>query len=101
MKELDNRKEYIPHPADTTGIELPDELIPLLEEMARNVHEVWAANRIKEGWKFGNKRDDFKKTHPCLIPYDDLPEIEKEYDRNTSRETLRLILKSGFEIKKV
>lgn len=101
MKELDNRNEYIPHPADTTGIELPVELQPLLEEMARNVHEVWAANRIKEGWKFGNKRDDIMKTHPCLIPYDELPEIEKEYDRNTSRETLQLILKSGFEIKKV
>lgn len=89
---------YVPVPLDTQGVELPAELLPLAEEMARNVHEVWSANRIKDGWRYGPERDDAKKEHPCLVPYDCLPESEKEYDRATSLETLRFILKSGFRI---
>lgn len=93
-----NMKEYIPNPADTQGVELPKELLPLIEEMAKNVHEVWAQNRIKDGWRYGPVRDDVKKTHPCLIPYEDLSENEKDYDRATSQETLKFILASGFRI---
>lgn len=94
-------KEYIPNPADTWSVELPKELLPLVEEMARNVHEVWAKNRMAEGWTYGPVRDDAKKETPCMVAYDDLPENEKEYDRATSQETLKLILKLGFEISKV
>ena len=94
-------KEYIPNPADTRNVELPRELLPLIEEMAKNVHEVWSRNRINEGWTYGPVRDDANKKHPCLIPYEELPESEKEYDRATSQETLKLILKSGFEISKI
>lgn len=72
--------------------------MPLIEDMAKNVHEVWAQNRIDDGWSYGPVRDDVKKHHPCLIPYDELPESEKEYDRATSQETLKLILKLGFRI---
>ncbi|MCM1111174.1 MAG: RyR domain-containing protein [Clostridium sp.] len=90
--------EYIPMPADTSSVELPAELMPLIEEMARNVHEVWARNRINDGWTWGPVRDDATKKHPCLVPYDQLPESEKEYDRATSQETLKLILKLGFHI---
>lgn len=95
------KKEYIPRPADTTDVRLPEELLPLIEEMAKNVHEVWAHNRISEGWTYGPVRDDTRKEHPCLVPYEELPEIEKEYDRATSQETLKLILKSGFDISKI
>ena len=93
-------KEYIPKPADTMGVKLPEELLPLIEVMARNVHEVWSQNRINEGWTYGPVRDDVRKHHPCLIPYEELPESEKDYDRATSQETLKLILKSGFAISK-
>lgn len=93
-------KGYIPRPVETSDVKLPDELMPLIEEMAKNVHEVWARNRIAEGWTYGPVRDDQKKHHPCLVPYDELPENEKEYDRATSQETLKLILKSGFSISK-
>ena len=93
-------KEYIPTPMDTMSVNLPDELIPLIEEMAKNVHEVWAKNRLNEGWKYGPVRDDVKKETPCMVAYEDLPENEKEYDRATSQETLKLILKLGFEISK-
>ena len=91
---------YIPKPIDTTGIELPDELKMLVEQMSENVHEVWAETRVKQGWTYGLERSDRLKTHPCLIPYSELPEAEKEYDRNTSISTLKLILKLGFKISK-
>jgi ryanodine receptor 2 len=90
--------KYIPQPIDTSDVQLPEELKPLLEAMAKNVHEIWAQERINQGWTYGEKRDDAKKHHPCLVPYEDLPEEEKVYDRNTSFETLKLILKLGFKI---
>lgn len=90
--------KYIPHPIDTSDIQLPEELNPLLEEMAKNVHEIWAQERMNQGWIYGEKRDDALKHHPCLVPYEDLSEEEKVYDRNTSVETLKLILKLGFKI---
>ena len=91
---------YIPQPIDTSDIQMPEELNPLLEAMAKNVHEIWAQGRISQGWVYGEKRDDAQKHHPCLVAYEDLPEEEKVYDRNTSVETLKLILKLGFKIEK-
>lgn len=93
-----NKDNYIPQPIDTSKIELPKELSSLVEAMAKNVHEVWAQNRINEGWKYGDERNDELKQHPCLIPYEDLPEVEKDYDRNTAIGTLKLITYLGFKI---
>lgn len=90
--------KYTPQPIDTTDVTLPVELKQLVEEMSKNVHEVWAETRIKQGWKYGEQRNYELKTHPCLVPYEDLPEEEKEYDRNTSIGTLKLIMKLGFKI---
>ena len=90
--------KYIPQPIDTNKVILPEELEQLVEEMSKNVHEVWSETRIKQGWKYGSERNDEHKTHPCLVPYEDLSEDEKEYDRNTSIGTLKLILKLGFKI---
>ena len=94
------KRRYTPQPIDTSEIEIPRELESLVEVMAKNVHEVWAETRIKQGWKYGEQRNDELKTHPCLVPYEELSEEEKEYDRNTSVETLKLILKLGFNIYK-
>lgn len=95
-----NKKEYIPQPIDTSDVKLPEDLEQLVEHMSKNVHEVWAETRIRQGWTYGEQRNDELKTHPCLIPYEELPEEEKEYDRNTSIGTLKLILKLGFTINK-
>ena len=92
--------KYNPQPIDTSDIRLPDELTPLLETMAKNVHDIWARERIQQGWTYGKKRDDTLKHHPGLVAYEDLPEEEKAYDRNTSLETLKLIVKLGFKIEK-
>ena len=96
-----NRKNYVPKPIDTSDVELPKDLEMLVEQMSKNVHEVWAETRIKQGWTYGEQRNDELKTHPCLVPYEELPECEKEYDRNTSIETLKLIMKLGFKIRGV
>ena len=91
---------YMPQPMDTSDVQLPQELNELVEKMARNVHEVWAQSRIIQGWTWGPERSDALKHHPCLVPYEDLPEVEKAYDRDTALGTLKLICKLGFKITK-
>ena len=97
---MKNCKKYTPTPIDTSDVQLPEEMNQLVEQLARNVHDNWAVSRINEGWTYGPQRDDANKKHPCLVDYDDLPENEKEYDRNTAVETLKLILKLGWRIEK-
>ncbi len=91
---------YKPEPVNTDNINLSDELLELTEKIAENVHDVWAVGRISDGWTYGEKRDDTQKTTPCLVPYQDLPEKEKEYDRNTALSTLKLIVALGYKIEK-
>ena len=91
---------YKPNPIDTKDIVLSDKLVELTEKIAENVHENWALARINEGWIYGEKRDDVKKTTPCLVPYSRLPESEKEYDRKTAVETLKLVVALGYRIEK-
>lgn len=91
---------YTPLPVNTKDIILPRELNELVEAMAENVHEVWALNRINQGWSYGQERNDSLKQHPCLIPYQELSNEEKLYDRDSAVETLKLIIKLGFKIVK-
>ena len=91
---------YVPAPVDTTGVVLPEEVISLGEKIAENVHDVWSVGRINQGWTYGKVRDDEKKQHPCLVPYSELSDSEKEYDRNTAFETLKLIITLGYKISK-
>jgi len=91
---------YTPRPHDTSEIRLSPELLELTEQIAANVHDVWAQQRIAQGWQYGQERNDERKEHPCLVPYDKLPESEKQYDRDTAMETLKVIKILGFEISK-
>ena len=91
---------YTPQPLDTSQIELSADLLELTELLAKNTHDIWAQQRIKDGWKYGAERNDVEKLHPCLVPYEDLPESEKEYDRNTAMETLKMVKKLGYVIEK-
>lgn len=93
-------KEYIPKPIDTSNIELPEELLNLADKIAENVHDVWAKGRMAQGWTYGEKRDDAKLETPCLVPYNELPESEKKYDKETAFSTLKLIVKLGYRISK-
>lgn len=94
------KQKYIPQPLDTSNIELSEGLQQLVEQLARNVHDIWAVGRLNEGWTYGPNRNDTLKQHPCLVDYSDLPDNEKEYDRNTATETLKMILKLGWKVEK-
>lgn len=83
---------YQPAPIDTSRIKLRDDLLELRERLAENTHDVWAAQRLAEGWTYGLTRDDAAKKHPDLIPYADLPDTEKQYDRDAAMETLKAII---------
>jgi len=91
---------YTPKPYDTSDVVLNEELLILTERIAENVHDVWAKNRIAEGWTYGDERNDEKRTTPCLVPYSELTEEEKNYDRNSAMETLKFITALGYRIEK-
>ena len=91
---------FAPRPRDTSGVTLTAEMTALTEELARNTHDVWAAHRLAEGWRYGPCRNERRKEHPGLVPYERLPDSEKEYDRQTALETLKLILTLGYSIHK-
>lgn len=93
-------KTYTPHPIDLGDIELTPQLEQLREAIAENAHEVWAAGRIREGWTYGPERDDKLKKHPDLIPYSELPDGEKQYDRETAMNTIKLLVKLGYDLVK-
>lgn len=91
---------YQPKPINTSRIRLRADILELTEILARNTHDIWARQRIAQGWRYGPKRDDDSKEHPCLVAYDELPESEKEYDRQTVLETVKAILALGYKIEK-
>lgn len=91
---------YQPKPIETSGIELPAELLELTERLAEHAHDVWAQRRISEGWTYGPKRDDAAKKHPDLVPYAELPDSEREYDRKMALGTLKAIIALGYTIQK-
>ena len=90
--------EYLPHPIDVSDVELDDELLELTESIAENAHEVWAQNRKAEGWHYGPQRNDELMEHPDMVPYCELTEGEKYYDRAMALNTIRLVKKLGFTI---
>lgn len=91
---------YNPNPIDLSDVTLDSSLESLIEALAENVHDTWAKGRMDDGWTYGPVRDDARKHHPCLVPYGELPESEKEYDRNTAISTLKFIAKKGYAISK-
>jgi hypothetical protein len=91
---------YAPETIDTSHVELPADLTDLIEQLARNNHDHWARKRLDEGWRYGPTRSDERKEHPDLVPYEELTEGEKEYDRKTVIEALKAIVALGYELKK-
>lgn len=92
---------YNPMPINTEDVVIPEDLVALTEKIAENVHDVWAVGRLEQGWTYGPIRNEATKETPCLVPYTELSECEKEYDRNTAMETLKIIIKMGYRIEKV
>ena len=91
---------YIPKPIDISDVELTEDLAELREAIAENAHEIWAENRMAEGWTYGPVRNDELKQHPDMIPYSQLLESEKEYDRQIAMKTIKLLVKLGYDVVK-
>ncbi len=91
---------YVPKPEDTTDIILSKEIMDMTEIIARNTHENWAKNKMDEGWVYGEYLDDEKRTHPCITEYENLSEDDKDYDRITAMEAIKLLIKMGYKITK-
>ncbi|MEG1433914.1 RyR domain-containing protein [Eubacterium sp.] len=98
MITMKTKNTYIPQPLDTENIVLSKELQELVELLSKNTHEVWSKERMSTGWTYGEERNDTLKKHPCLIPYEELTDAEQAYDRNTSTETIKVLLAMGFKI---
>ena len=91
-------KTYTPKPIELSDVELTADLNGLREAIAENAHEIWAENRQAEGWTYGPQRDDEKLLHPDMVPYSQLPEGEKEYDREMAMKTIKLLKKLGYDL---
>lgn len=91
---------YNPQPINVEDISLDADLEDLTEAIAENAHDIWGRARMDEGWTYGPVRDDAKKQHPDLVPYSQLPDSEKEYDRIMAMNTLRLVRRLGYDITK-
>ena len=89
---------YAPKPIDTSTIALNDAQRRLIEKLAANVHDVWAKKRVEDGWRHGTSRNDQIKTHPSLVPYDELPESEKDYDRVMVEQVIMAAVALGYRI---
>ena len=79
-------------------VELSAALLDLTEKLAENAHDHWGKLRIEQGWTWGAERNDASKQHPDLIPYNELPDTEKEYERQSAMETLKAIIALGYRI---
>ncbi len=95
---MNGKDNYQPRPLDTSRVELAEDLQNLVERFAEHLHDVWALRRMSEGWTYGPERDDANKEHPDLVPYAQLPDSEKEYDRKSAQETLRALIALGGRI---
>lgn len=91
---------YSPDPIDLNGVELSPALQGDVELTARDVHEVWAQQRLRHGWGYGATLDTRRKTHPCLAAYDALPEVEKDMDQAAVTRTIKLLLHLGCKVEK-
>ena len=97
---IDGDGNYIARPVDLTDVELPEEVLALTEYIAENAHEEWSRQRFAEGWVYGAKSDKDNLVSPDLIPYCELLDKEKQYDRKMAMDTLRLLYKMGYVIEK-
>jgi hypothetical protein len=92
--------DFEPETVDTSHTILPPEIASLTERLAGNAHNIWARQRIADGWRYGPELNDARKENPRLVPYDQLTESERQYDRNVVVETLKTVITLGFRIEK-
>jgi hypothetical protein len=100
IKNFTDMKTYNPKPIDVSDVILEEDVTELREAIAENAHDIWAVERMQQGWTYGPERDDELKHNPCMVPYSQLPESEKEYDRQMAMQTIKLMKKLGYDLVK-
>ncbi len=100
IKNNNDMKNYQPKPIDVSDVILEEDVTELREAIAENAHDIWAIERMQEGWSYGPERNDELKQNPCMVPYSKLPESEKEYDRKMAMQTIKLMKKLGYDLVK-
>ncbi|XP_064091938.1 ryanodine receptor-like isoform X21 [Macrobrachium nipponense] len=89
---------FVPKPVDTSSIQLPGYIEQVRDKLAENIHEMWAMNKIEQGWTYSERRDDLRLHHPCLTSFEKLPPNEKRYDATLALQTLKTVLALGYHI---
>ncbi|XP_069958037.1 ryanodine receptor isoform X5 [Cherax quadricarinatus] len=89
---------FVPKPVDTSAIQLPGYIEQVRDKLAENIHEMWAMNKIEQGWTYSERRDDLRLHHPCLTSFEKLPPSEKRYDATLALQTLKTVLALGYHI---
>uniref|UniRef100_A0A5F8HC19 Ryanodine receptor 3 n=1 Tax=Monodelphis domestica TaxID=13616 RepID=A0A5F8HC19_MONDO len=89
---------YKPSPLDLSDVKLlpPQEI--LVDKLAENAHNVWAKDRIKQGWTYGIQQDLKNKRNPRLVPYALLDERTKKSNRDSLREAVRTFIGYGYNV---
>ncbi|XP_074985826.1 ryanodine receptor 3 isoform X13 [Caretta caretta] len=89
---------YKPAPLDLSEVKLLPSQEVLVDKLAENAHNVWAKDRIKQGWTYGIQQDLKNKRNPRLVPYALLDERTKKSNRDSLREAVRTFAGYGYNI---
>ncbi|XP_040017271.2 ryanodine receptor 3 isoform X1 [Gasterosteus aculeatus] len=89
---------YKPAPLDLSDVKLNAGQEVLVDKLAENAHNVWAKDRIKQGWTYGIQQDLKSRRNPRLVPYAFLDERTKKSNRDSLREAIRTMVGYGYDI---
>lgn len=92
--------KYAPKPINLDNIHLDKISQKDIEEIAKNIHETWGKQRKMQGWEYGDYYDEILKKHPCMVAYEELPESERDVDRATVVQTIKMLKFMGYKIEK-
>nr|XP_036227360.1 ryanodine receptor isoform X21 [Bactrocera oleae] len=87
---------YKPAPLDLNAVTLSPKLEELVDQLAENTHNLWARERIQQGWTYGLNEDSENHRSPHLVPYSKVDEAIKKANRDTASETVRTLLVYGY-----
>uniref|UniRef100_A0A8C5JG28 Ryanodine receptor 2 n=1 Tax=Junco hyemalis TaxID=40217 RepID=A0A8C5JG28_JUNHY len=89
---------YKPAPMDLSFIKLTPSQEAMVDKLAENAHNVWARDRIRQGWTYGIQQDVKNRRNPRLVPYALLDDRTKKSNKDSLREAVRTLLGYGYNL---
>nr|QCQ29110.1 ryanodine receptor [Spodoptera frugiperda] len=89
---------YKPAPLDLSAVTLTPKMDELVDQLAENTHNLWARERIQQGWTYGLNEDPDMHRSPHLVPYPKVDDAIKKANRDTASETVRTLLVYGYNL---